>query len=338
MKAASWTVRLVMGLTAVSLWSGSLSADTTTAANTAELRTKGRTIYSSYCGRCHGDDGADTTTYAGAKSLVNITQRLDQKEVIEKSKGFAAVQLQGIEAAALFAHLDTFRSGKWPNSELLVETEWVAKHLKAPNVRLIDMRSVEGYAAGHIEGAVRIAEGPLRDPNDLNDYLPRPEAFAEMMGKAGIGKETHVVLYDDQGGRSAARLWFVLNAYGHEKASLVNGGWLKWAAEKRPTSTEQSQVAAVTFTPRKVPTLSCAAPEILARKPNVVVLDTRSVAEFKGDQVSGGAKKAGRIPNSVNVEWKENVTGPHLVFKSGPELKKLYESKGVPPDKEVVTY
>jgi thiosulfate/3-mercaptopyruvate sulfurtransferase len=328
----------VIGLAAMSLWSALLSATAKAAADTPDLRAKGRTVYSSYCARCHGDDGADTTLYVGAKSLVDVTQRLEQSEVIEKSKGFAAVQLQGVEAAALFAHLETFRSGKWANPELLVETEWVAKHQKDPGVRLIDLRSAEAYVSGHIQGAIRVAEGPLRDPNDPKDYLPRPEVFAEMMSKAGVGKETHVVLYDDQGGRSAARLWFVLNAYGHEKASLVNGGWLKWAAEKRPTSIDVPAVAAATFTPKKAPAMSCAAPELLARKPNVVVLDSRSEAEFKGEQVSGGAKKAGRIPNSVNVDWKENVTGPQLVFKSGPELKKLYESKGVLPDKEVVTY
>jgi len=147
-----------------------------------------------------------------------------------------------------------------------------------------------------------------------------------------------VVLYDDQGGRSAARLWFVLSAYGHEKVSLVNGGWLKWSAEKRPVATDTPQAVAATFTPRKTPAMVCASPELLARKPDVVVLDTRSDAEFKGEQLSGGAKKTGRIPNSVNVDWKETVTGPYLVFKSAPDLKKLFESKGVTPDKEVVTY
>lgn len=219
-----------------------------------------------------------------------------------------------------------------------METDWVANHLNDSKTRIVDLRSSEAYAAGHIPGAVRIAEGPLRDPNDPLDYLPRPEVFAEMMGAAGIGNDSHVVLYDDQGGRSAARLWFVLNAYGHDKVSLVNGGWLKWAAEKRASTTEAPQVAAAAFTPKKMPAMVCAVPELLARSPNVVVLDTRSEAEFKGERRSGGAKQAGRIPNSVNVDWSENVTGPHLVFKSAPELRKLYESKGVTPDKEVVTY
>jgi thiosulfate/3-mercaptopyruvate sulfurtransferase len=272
------------------------------------------------------------------KSLVDVTQRYTQQEVIEKSKGFAGLALEGREGTALFAYLATFRSGRWANPELLVETSWLSMHLNNETVRVVDLRSEEAYRSGHIPGAIRIAEGPLRDPNDPVDYLPRPEVFAAMMNRAGIGNSTHVVIYDDQGGRSAARLWFMLNAYGHEAVSLLNGGWLKWAGEKRPAATEAPSVPEANFTPKKIPAAVCAAPELLARKPGVVVLDTRSAAEFRGEQLSPGAKQTGRIPNAVNLDWKETVSGPYLVFKSGPELKKLYESKGITPDKEVVTY
>jgi len=337
MKHLGWVVSLAACLLAAA-GDGAGEASAAPSSEGVRLRAKGQAIYSANCARCHGDDGADTTSYPGAKTLVDITQRLAPAEVIEKSRGFAAVQLQGEDGAALVSHLETLRSGRWPNADLLMETEWVARHLQDAKVRIVDLRSAEAYAAGHIPGAARIGEGPLRDPNDAADYLPRPEVFAELMSKAGIGNDTHVVLYDDQGGRSAARLWFVLNAYGHEKVSLVNGGWLKWAAEQRPASVEVPQVAAAAFKPRKTPEMVCAAPELLARKPGVVVLDTRSGAEFSGEQLSGGSKKAGRIPGSVNIDWKENVTGPHLVFKGAAELKKLYESKGITPDKEVVTY
>lgn len=293
-----------------------------------ELRARGKGIYDAACARCHGPDGSDVTLYPNVKSLVDITQRATAREVIEQSKAFAGLALEGQEGAALLAYLETFRSGKWANPELLVETSWVALHLDDPKVRLVDLRSAEAYAAGHIPGAVRIEEGPLRNPDDPLEYLPTPESFAAMMEKAGIGNDTRVVCYDDQGGRSAARLWFVLHAYGHEAASLLNGGWLKWTAEKRPTTSELPRVAPAKFIPKKIPEAVCAFPELLARKPDVVVLDTRSEAEFR----------AGRIPNAVRVEWREAVTGPHLVFKSGPELRKLYESRGITPDRQIVSY
>jgi thiosulfate/3-mercaptopyruvate sulfurtransferase len=185
---------------------------------------------------------------------------------------------------------------------------------------------------------VRLDEGPLRNREDALTYLPKPADFAAMMSRAGIGNSTHVVVYDDQGGRLAARLWYVLNAFGHPRVSLVNGGWNRWVAEKRSAAQEVPRVEPVRFVPKETPALSCPSSELLARKPGTVVLDTRSPEEYRGERLSPGTAKAGRIPGAVNVEWKENVTGPNLVFKSAAELKQLYERKGITPEKEIVTH
>jgi thiosulfate/3-mercaptopyruvate sulfurtransferase len=222
--------------------------------------------------------------------------------------------------------------------EMLVDTSWVALHGSDPDVRLVDVRSAAAYAEGHIPGAVRVEEQPLRNAEDRLTYLPRPEAFAQLMGAAGIANTSHVVVYDDQGGRAAARLWYVLNAYGHERVSLVNGGWGQWVAEKRPTGTEVPRVTPAQFIPKATPSLTCPSTAVLQRKPGVVVLDTRTAGEYAGARPSPGAKRAGHIPGAVNVDWQENVTGPTLVFKPAEELMKLYASKGVTPDKEIVTH
>jgi thiosulfate/3-mercaptopyruvate sulfurtransferase len=159
-----------------------------------------------------------------------------------------------------------------------------------------------------------------------------------MMSKAGIGNQTEVILYDDEGGRMAARLWYVLNAFGHRRIRLMNGGWQKWTAEKRPVSTDVPQVAPTVFKVKETPDMTCPLPEFLARKPGVVVLDSRSPDEFAGKVNSPGAKQAGRVPGAVNIDWKENVTGAYLEFKPASELKTMYEAKGVTPDKEIVIY
>jgi thiosulfate/3-mercaptopyruvate sulfurtransferase len=289
---------------------------------------KGKALYDTYCARCHGDDGADVTTYVGAKSLVNVTARLSRTEVIEKSRGFAAVQLEGEPAAALYTFLTTFQKAEYPNAALLVETEWLAAHHGDPHVRVVDVRSEAAYNAGHVPNAVRLDDRALRSADDKETYLPTPQALAEMMGKAGISNKTRVIVYDDSGGRSAARVWYVLNAYGHDNVSLVNGGWPKWAVEKRASSTQPTLIQPTVFTPKLVPTLSCPSSEVLARKPGVVVLDTRSDAEHK----------AGRIPGAVNLDWKDNVTGAEMVFKPSAELLKMFEAKGVTKDKEIVTH
>ena len=212
--------------------------------------------------------------------------------------------------------------------ELLVETGWVVEHRAAPDVRFVDMRAAEAYAAGHIPGAVRFEEGPLRNAEDRLTYLPNPEILALLLGQIGVGADTHVVAYDDQGGRLATRLWYVLNAFGHTRVSVVNGGWLKWADEKRPITTEVPHPTPVTFKPKVVPEISCTALELTNRGADVIVLDSRSSQETK----------LGRVPGSINVEWKENVSGPFQTFKPAKELKKLYAEKGITPDKEIITY
>lgn len=303
----------------------------------ATLRTRGKALYDALCSRCHGPDGTDTS-YPGAKSLLDITQRSAPHRILEQSIAFVGRRIEGEEGAALIAHLETFRSGQYARPEMLVEPGWVELHRSDARVRIVDMREASAYAAGHIPGAVRIEEKPLRNPEERFTYLPRPEQFAALMERAGIGNNTTVVIYDDQGGRMAARLWYVLNAFGHSRVRLVNGGWQKWLAEKRPVSTEVPTVAAAKFTVKETPDMTCPLPQLLKTEPGVVVLDTRSADEYAGKTLSGGAKQAGRIPGAVHVEWKENVTGPNLEFKPAADLKRLYAAKGITPDKEIVVY
>lgn len=222
--------------------------------------------------------------------------------------------------------------------ELLVDNAWLAQHRADANVRVLDLRDEKAYAAGHIPGAVHLNEAALRNPADKETYLPTPEAFAAMMSRAGVTSDTHVVLYDDQNSRPSARLWYVLNAYGHNRVSILNGGWKKYAMENSAASTETPKVAETKFTPRGTPELSCPAPQLLARKLGVVVLDVRSPEEYAGTQTSGGSAKAGRVPGAVNVDWRENVAGPYGEFKPAAELQKMYAAKGVTPEKEIVTY
>ena len=228
--------------------------------------------------------------------------------------------------------------GGYGKPELLVENAWLAQHREDKDLRILDLRDAKAYAAGHIPGAVHLDEAALRNPQDKETYLPTPETFSAMMSHAGVGNNSHVVLYDDQNSRPSARLWYVLNAYGHTRVSVLNGGWKKYAMENSALSMETPKVEETKFAPRVTPELSCPGPELLARKPNVVVLDVRSPEEYAGTQTSGGATKAGRVPGAVNVDWRENVSGPYGEFKPAAELRKMYAAKGVTPDKEIVTY
>lgn len=222
--------------------------------------------------------------------------------------------------------------------ELLIETDQLASRLQQAGLRLVDLRSKEKYQAGHIPGAVWFDTALLKDPVEKL-YAPSPANVARIMGEHGISNETLVVAYDDQGGLWAARLWWVLDYYGHTKAQVLNGGWNKWAKENRPTETSAPTITPATFTPKLNEAVVCALEYVqnAAKRPDVVIVDARTAAEYNGTDVR--AARGGHIPNAVNIDWQRTVTNDDLrIWRPAAELRRLYESAGVTPDKEVITY
>jgi len=222
--------------------------------------------------------------------------------------------------------------------ELLAETDWLAQHLNDPTLRIVDMRSEEAYRKGHIPGAVNLGWKALKDP-DNEAYVIPPEKLATLMGQLGIGNDITVVGYDDQGGLGPARLWWVLDYYGHPKAKVLNGGWNKWAKEKRPVTTEVPTPQPAQFSVNIDPAKVCLVEELLAdmKRPNVVIVDARTPAEYGGFDVR--AKRGGHIPGTVNIDWVRNVTNDDLkTFKPAADLRKMYAAAGVTAEKEIIVH
>jgi thiosulfate/3-mercaptopyruvate sulfurtransferase len=148
-----------------------------------------------------------------------------------------------------------------------------------------------------------------------------------------------VVGYDDQGGLAPARLWWVLDYYGHRTAKVVNGGWNKWVKEKKPVTTEVLRPTAAQFSVQIEAQKVCLVEELLGemKRSKVVVVDARSPAEYSGFDVQ--AKRGGHIPGTVNVDWVRNVTSDDLkTFRPAAQLHKMYEAAGVTPDKEIIVH
>lgn len=227
----------------------------------------------------------------------------------------------------------------YAHPEMLVETGWLEAHLNDPDLRIVDVRSASAYAEGHIKNAVFLDESLLRTRNDELLYLPSATDLAVLVSRMGISNSTHVVAYDEGGGNRAARLWFVLDHYGHKRISLLNGGWQKWVTEGRPVTTDVPVYPPGDFKISEGQPTVCSAAVLREslKKPDVVVLDARSPEEYRGERVVG--KRGGHIPGAVNVDWRMNLTGDEVkVFKPADELRQLYTSLGITPDKEVITY
>lgn len=228
----------------------------------------------------------------------------------------------------------------YAHPELLAETAWLSDQLERPGIRIIDVRERPAYDAGHIPGAVWYDRTALKDPDDKLHVI-REELFAEKMGELGVGPDTEVIIYDEGTGLWAARLWWVLNYYGHPRVRIVNGGWAKWEKEGRPATKEVPTVAKTTFTPRPDPNLICSIDEVKAYaadpKAEVVLLDVRSQGEYVGADVR--AARGGHIPRAINVDWTLSLTeSDPKVWKPAKELRALFERAGIEKDSTIVTY
>src|SRR5678816_4110427 len=124
---------------------------------------------------------------------------------------------------ALLALLIAAQTG-FARPELLVDATWLAAHLDDPNVRIVDLRP-RGDADAHVPGAVWLDNNAIRAANRPPNFLPTAAEFEELMAQLGVSNTTRVIAYDERGGIYAARLWWILNYYGHTNVALLDGGW-----------------------------------------------------------------------------------------------------------------
>lgn len=241
----------------------------------------------------------------------------------------------------LVAHRAT--AGSYANPRLLIETDELARLAGAPGVRIVDLRGDEAqgeaaYKAAHVGGASYVRVRDLDDPKANADGQPmRPEKAAALFGRLGIDHDTPVVVYDDAGSVLAARLFFVLEYFGHARTRILNGGLAKWRREGRPLTAEPPTVEPKQFVPRPRRELVATAEEVRASlgKEEVCLIDARSPAEYAGADVR--AKRGGHIPGARSLDW-ERTMNPDQTFKSADALRALFEAAGVRPDRQVITY
>jgi thiosulfate/3-mercaptopyruvate sulfurtransferase len=226
----------------------------------------------------------------------------------------------------------------YAHPEQLVETAWVAEHARDVDVRIVDMR-MNGYADGHVPGAVYLAPVAIRDARNPPTFLPTTAAFEEMMARLGISSGTRVVVYDERGGIYAARLWWILSYFGHSNVALMNGGWIKWAAERRAVSADPVVPAAGRFTARPQPRWLATASDVAGAidKPGVKIVDARTTAEIEGRELRN-IRRGGFIPSSIPVYWEDLLDPQEKTFKPADALKQIYEDRGVRPSHEVIAY
>lgn len=242
----------------------------------------------------------------------------------------------------------------------LFDPEWLEPRLEEPDLRVLDCtvhlqfdpetgerRSESGYEDWkdeHIPDSVfaDLLENFSRADPAFPYQLPAPETFAEEMGQLGVGDDSRVALYDAAGNGWAARFWWMFRVFGFDRVGVLDGGWDRWTAEDRPTSTEPTDFEPATFTPEFRSELLAEKGDVLAAvgEEDRCLLNALRPSDYAG---TGLVKygRPGRIPDSVNVPavGEEAIVDPETARFDSPEaLRRQFEAAGVTDAESVITY
>lgn len=239
----------------------------------------------------------------------------------------------------------------YANPEALVSAEWLAEHLQAPDVRVVDAtwhlpndgrRGVDTHNEGHIPGAVFFDIDEVADTDsNLPHMLPSPEKFSSRVRKLGLGDGVRIVVYDAHGGFMAAcRVWWMFRAFGHEDVAVLDGGLPKWVAEGRPLDDLPARTQERHFTARFNNFLVRNADQLIANVDTgkEQVIDARSPGRFNGAEPEPReGLRSGHIPGSINVPVSM-IMNPKNDFAVRPaeEIRANLEAAGLDPKRPLV--
>jgi thiosulfate/3-mercaptopyruvate sulfurtransferase len=222
------------------------------------------------------------------------------------------------------------------DQEILVTSDWLAAHLDDPAIRTVDTRKGDAYNLSHIVGSVGYQGGPfLREEGAIIG----PDKFADLMSRLGVGDDMTVIAYDDGNNLFAARLWWVLNYYGHRRVKVLNGGWDLWIAEGRPVETAIATPSAAPFNSHRNDQWIADAQYVKASigNPERLILDVRGESEWTGANPMG-TKRGGHIPSAVHLEWTKTIDPDTKRFRPAPVLREMFEKLGATSEREMITY
>lgn len=229
----------------------------------------------------------------------------------------------------------------YANPIALEDYKWLQDHLNDPNLKLIEISpSLEDYNEKHIPGALFIDRNTaIADPESpLRNTLASREQIELVLGQIGLKRTDTVVVYDEGGNVYAGRLYWVLKYYGHRDVRFLEGGKRlletnNFQLTDEKTEYKTSEYIISEWNSEYLVTMDYVLNNL--ENPDIVLLDVRSAEEYNGTDIR--ADRGGHIPGAVNVDWSEAMN-PDGTLKSADMLRKLYESRGVTPDKKIITY
>ncbi|HLN22508.1 MAG TPA: 3-mercaptopyruvate sulfurtransferase [Patescibacteria group bacterium] len=238
----------------------------------------------------------------------------------------------------------------YANPNAIVSTGWLAEHLSAPDVRVVDAsyhmpasgRDARAeYEHEHIPGAVFFDINDIADhTNPLPHMLPEAAKFASKVRKLGLGNGNRVIVYDHaSGSAAAARVWWMFRLFGHDDVSVLDGGMAKWLAEGRPVEDLPPMPRERHFMPRVNQLLVRSKDQVKANidSGREQVIDARSPSRFAGRDVEPWPHtKVGHIPGSLNLPWPDLLDADSKTFLPAEALAQRFAKAGIDIHKPAV--
>jgi thiosulfate/3-mercaptopyruvate sulfurtransferase len=235
-------------------------------------------------------------------------------------------------------------------STALVSTEWLASRLSEPDIRILDCTwhhpstNLDGrnqYRGRHLPGSVHFDIDHIADPaSDLPHMLPNEADFAKKVGLLGVGAGDRVIVYDRlYGGSAAARVWWMFRVFGYDNVALLDGGFGKWTAEKRPTEMSPVRPEPRSFKAAYRPELVRSLGQMKSNLTNGAeqLVDARGPGKFDGTQQDVFPfTKLGHIPNAINVPWADLVQPETGILQAPEAIKTRFEAAGIDLAKPIV--
>ncbi|MFD1160346.1 3-mercaptopyruvate sulfurtransferase [Roseovarius aestuarii] len=231
----------------------------------------------------------------------------------------------------------------------LVSTDWLGAHLKDPDLRLLDATwflptdgrdAKAGYDAAHIPGARFFDIDEISDHrSSLPHMVPPVEKFMSRLRAMGVGDGHQVVVYDQHGLFSAARVWWLFRLMGQENIAVLDGGLPKWMTEERPIEDLPPVIKDRHMTVRRQNQMVKDVTQVSAASKlgDYEILDARAADRFRGEAPEPReGLRSGHIPGSKSVPYSELLNADNTM-KSPDDLRAVFAAAKVEMSKPVIT-
>jgi thiosulfate/3-mercaptopyruvate sulfurtransferase len=224
---------------------------------------------------------------------------------------------------------------------LIIEPNDLQPLLGNESLLILDLGKSETYLQAHVPGAIRVAPADIQlGTKPAPGLLPSIEQLSLLFSRLGLTKDTHVVVYDDDGGPWAGRMIWVLDSIGHKHYSFLNGGIHSWLAEQRPIeSTVNSGVASDYQVTDINEDVSINKSQLLTaiEQDNIQIWDARSYQEYTGEKVV--SQRGGHLPGAKSYEFSKALDGEnHLKLRNLDEIKSELQALGINGEKMIISH